>query len=36
MTGHSRETTFLKYIGLEENRDSYADDFMREISQLEL
>lgn len=36
MTGHSRETTFLKYIGLEENRDSYADDFMRGVSQLEL
>ena len=36
MTGHSRETTFLKYIGLKENRDSYADDFMRGISQLEL
>lgn len=36
MTGHSRETTFLKYIGFEENRDSYADDFMRSVSQLEL
>lgn len=36
MTGHSRETTFLKYIGLEENRDSYADDFMRSVSLLEL
>ena len=36
MTGHSRETTLLKYIGLEENRDSYADDFMRGVSQLEL
>ena len=36
MTGHSRETTFLKYIGFEENRDSYADDFMRRVSQIEL
>lgn len=36
MTGHSRETTFLKYIGLEENRDGYADDFMRSVSMLEL
>jgi len=36
MTGHSRETTFLKYIGLEKNKDSYADDFMRCVSQLEL
>lgn len=36
MTDHSRETTFLKYIGLEENRDSYANDFMRNVSLLEL
>ncbi len=36
MTGHARETTFLKYIGLEENKDSYADAFMRGVSQLEL
>ena len=28
MTGHSRESTFLSYIGRNNNRDAYADIFM--------
>jgi len=28
MTGHSRESTFLNYIGVGENKDIYANNFM--------
>ena len=28
MTGHSRESTFLNYIGIGENKDIYANSFM--------
>lgn len=36
MTGHSRETTFRQYIGMDEKRDSFADAFMEGMSQMEL
>ena len=36
MTGHARETTFMKYIGRDQNRYSYADLFMEGISQIEM
>ena len=29
ITGHSKETTFLSYIGAQVNKDAYADAFMR-------
>ena len=29
ITGHSKETTFLSYIGAQVNKDPYADAFMR-------
>lgn len=28
ITGHTKETTFLKYVGKTQSRDSYADAFM--------
>jgi len=28
-TGHSKESTFLSYIGAQVNKDAYADAFMR-------
>lgn len=28
MTGHTRESTFLNYIGIGENKDIYANSFM--------
>jgi len=31
-----KRNDFTNKIGLEENKDSYADDFMRCVSQLEL
>lgn len=36
MTGHSRETTFMQYIAIDEKRDSFADAFMERMSQMEL
>ena len=36
MTGHSRETTFLHYIGMDDKRDSFADAFMEGMSQIEM
>ena len=36
MTGHTREATFLSYIGRNENRDSFADDFMQGVAAMEL
>ena len=34
MTGHSKESTFLQYIGHDPNRDSFADAFMQKIAGL--
>mgnify|MGYP001206270361 FL=1 len=35
MTGHSKESTFMSYIGRDPNRDAYADSFMEGVIQLE-
>lgn len=32
ITGHSKETTFLSYIGAQVNKDAYADAFIRAVS----
>ena len=29
ITGHSKETTFLTYIGSQANKDAYADAFIK-------
>jgi hypothetical protein len=29
ITGHSKESTFLSYIGQHVNKDTYADAFMK-------
>ena len=34
MTGHSKESTFMTYIGRDPNRDSYADSFMEGVMRL--
>ncbi len=34
MTGHSKESTFMSYIGRDPNRDSYADSFMEGVLHL--
>lgn len=34
MTGHSKESTFMTYIGRDPNRDSYADTFMEGVMQI--
>jgi integrase len=34
MTGHSKESTFMSYIGRDPNRDAYADSFMEGVLQL--
>ena len=34
MTGHSRESTFLNYIGVGENKDIYANNFMENVMKL--
>ena len=34
MTGHSRESTFMRYIGRDPNRDAYADSFMEGVLKL--
>ena len=34
MTGHTKESTFMGYIGWDPNRDSYADAFMEGVMQL--
>lgn len=34
MTGHSKESTFMTYIGRDPNRDAYADSFMEGVLQL--
>ena len=34
ITGHSKESTFLSYIGQEPNKDVYADAFMRSVLKL--
>lgn len=36
MTGHSRETTFMSYIGKDQNQDRYADEFMQGVSTIEM
>lgn len=35
MTGHSRESTFLSYIGRNNNRDAYADIFMKGVLKIQ-
>ncbi len=35
MTGHSRESTFLSYIGVGENKDLYANSFMEGLMELQ-
>ncbi len=35
MTGHSRESTFLSYIGRNNNRDAYADIFMSGVLKIQ-
>ncbi len=32
ITGHSKESTFLSYIGTQVNKDTYADAFMKDSS----
>jgi|TARA_B110000261_G_scaffold93268_1_gene105814 hypothetical protein len=32
LTGHSRESTFLEYVGKNENMDTYADILMDVLS----
>ena len=34
MTGHSKESTFMSYIGRDPNKDAYADSFMQGVLQL--
>ncbi len=34
MTGHSKESTFMGYIGRDPNRDNYADAFMEGVMKL--
>lgn len=34
MTGHSKESTFMSYIGRDPNRDAYADAFMEGVLSL--
>ena len=34
MTGHSRESTFLSYIGVGENKDIYANNFMEGLLEM--
>jgi integrase len=34
MTGHSREATFMSYIGRDPNRDAVADQFMEGVLQV--
>ena len=34
MTGHSRESTFLNYIGVGENKDIYANNFTESLLEL--
>jgi len=36
MTGHSKESTFMRYIGRDPNRDAYADAFMEGILKMSL
>ena len=36
MTGHSKESTFMSYIGRDPNRDAYADAFMEGVQQMSL
>ena len=36
MTGHLSETTFICYIGKDQNRDRYADEFMQGMSTIEV
>ena len=34
ITGHTKESTFLSYIGTQQNKDSMADLFMQKLSQI--
>lgn len=36
MTGHSLEIIFMSYIGKDQNRDRYADEFMQVMSAMEM
>lgn len=36
MTGHSDEKTFMSYIGKDQNRDRYTDEFMLGMSAIEM
>lgn len=36
MTGHSRESTFLSYIGVGENKDLYANSFMEGLKEIKI
>lgn len=36
MTRHLSETTFVSYIGKDQNRDRYADEFMQGIITIEM
>jgi len=35
MTGHSREATFMSYIGRDPNRDAFADRFMEGVLKIQ-
>ena len=34
ITGHSKESTFLSYIGKEPSKDHYVDAFIRAVMKL--
>ena len=36
MTEHLSEITFMSYIGKDQNRDRYADEFMQGMSTIEM
>lgn len=35
MTGHSKESTFMTYIGRDPNRDAYAETFMEGVIRID-
>ena len=35
MTGHSKESTFMTYIGRDPNRDAYANTFMEGVIRID-
>lgn len=36
MTGHARETTFMRYIAIDPQKDTYVDKFMQQVRALNL